>query len=181
MTNVQCVGCSREIEPGQRRQPTVDGPIHDLCQLREDVAERYTFYVSNPENKEPVAYSVFIDEGDREYPIVYNTSGLNLFASSRKGWGDGIPVTTEFVDSVAYGYHECMAFMGYDMKRLDNLMKTFYGDEAPYQNKVPGQDRWAVHNIVQQLWFGDTVPKEFGPLLDYTDEITDFGVPDVTE
>jgi len=191
-TQTQCDDCKDPIQTGQRRVPTNDGPIHEYCQKRRTAIDAYTLYIINSRSNSGLEYSLWYDHGvssvkqncryddhkngrrgDFETPMLTEGNAGTTINSISKNNGDGIPVSGAFVDSVAYGYHHSMAFMRPRTEEIDEVI------DAMYDHPVPEQDRWAIITLVRQMFYADEVIPEFRELVEYADECTEFGVPDV--
>lgn len=179
MIEMECAECNKSILTGERRDASRDGPIHHACELRREAVEKYSLFIVNPEDKRQVSYSLWFDYGEFEIPMLSNSSGLNVFNSINENVGNAIPISEDFVSAVAYGYHDSAAQMGYMMENVDRVIDSMY-------DKVPAQDRWAIHNLVSRMWYhgfatDEPIHPEFGPLVEFTNECTEFGVPEVAE
>ncbi len=78
---------------------------------RDELRERYRFYIMNPQYQNGVEYSLWVQEDEFEYPVMCsNTGGFVTFNSRHKTVGDGIKPTEEFVDLLGLAFHEAMCF-----------------------------------------------------------------------
>ncbi|WP_302083233.1 hypothetical protein [Salinibaculum rarum] len=129
-----------------------------------------------------MSMSLYYDAGDREYPTLMNTGGLNsiLSASKAVGGDTGIEPTEHFFDAIAYTFHWLQSYRPLPTNReqireeIENEMETHYPNE-----KVPSHERWAIHLIVTQMYLAPDVPSEWEPIVAYCDSITGFSVPDL--
>jgi len=69
-----------------------------------ELQDRYAFYIMNPAHEPGAEYSLWIREGDVEYPVVNsNTGGFVTFNSRFDEIGDAIELTEEFFYLIGFG------------------------------------------------------------------------------
>ena len=144
-------------------------------EYREELRERYRFYVLNPSYTKGVNYSLWIQEGGDEYPVINsNSGGFTTFNSRSKDIGDGLKPTPEFLSVVGFGAHEAMCFMPDIYFRGDHFERLYNGvyDDKPREYEV-----WAAHVIVHWITLGDQLFPELEPLARWADKHTEFGIP----
>lgn len=180
--DLNCSRCGLDIVPGDERSPTPDGVMHTACRNRRDAAQHYRFFLCNPVNREAYSMALFYTDGDREYPILQNTGGLNSIMSASTSFGDdrAVSPTPHFLRAIAYAYHWLQSYrpLPTDHERIreeiDKELPKYYPN-----GKIPSHERWAAHIILNRLYLDRSVPPEFGPIVECCDDITAFGVPTV--
>lgn len=181
-TALGCAECSYNIQPGDVRVPTADGTLHITCSHLRDAQDAYTFFITNPPQDESYGFSLWYDAGDREYPILYNTGGLNAFASASKFFGDGngIEPTASFIRAIGYTFHWLQSYrpLPHDTDRINKEIENEIHDYYP-SGKIPRHEEWALYQIISRLYRVPAAQPEWEPIVDYCDTITAFRVPDV--
>jgi hypothetical protein len=181
-TVLSCAECDYEIRPGDVRVPAADGTVHITCSYLREAQDAYTFFITNPPEADTVGFSLWYDAGDREYPILYNTGGLDAFASASKyfGDGDGIEPTTSFFRAIGYTFHWLQSYrpLPSDTERIDQEIESEIHDYYP-EGKIPDHEEWALYRIIARMYRVPAVQPEWEPIVDYCDTITAFRVPDV--
>jgi hypothetical protein len=181
-TVLECAECGYEIRPGDTRVPSTDSAIHITCSHLRDARKKYKFFISNPPTAEGCSLSLWFDAGDREYPILQNTGGLNAYLSASKHFsGDNaIEPTASFFRAIGYTYHWLQSYrpLPGDTDRIDTEIEneiTKYYEHG----KIPSHEEWAIYLIVRQMYQAPAVQPEWEPIVEYCDTITAFRVPDV--
>lgn len=158
----------------------------DAEELLESLSERYKMFVTNRPNSPAVGFDLnYVTDDGWDKPVIYNTGGEDaLHSMSTSVGGDAaINVDERFFNSIAYSYHQVMCFMTQtnperQKEKIDDTIRIFYENDAEV-NQVPDQERWAIHRIVNHFVFRDEVLYEFGPIREYTNMCTEWGVPEV--
>lgn len=164
----------------------VEGSDEEFACLLEELTEQYKLFMTNSERSERVSYSLnYTAENGRDVPVLYNTGGLDMFHSRATSVGadDAMHPDERFFKSIAYSYHQVMCFMTQmhpqrQAEKIDDTIEMFYENDAGV-NQVPDQERWAIHNIVNHIVYRDEVLNEFGPIVELTSMVTEWGVPEV--
>lgn len=180
-TAFECTECEHDIRPGDTRVPTENGGVHISCAAIRNTRKVYSFTITNPPKQDVAGFSLWFDAGDREYPILYNTGGLDAFASASKAFGgdDHIQPTTSFFQAIAYTYHWLQSYR--PLPNNTERIKKEIGSEIQnhYPNgKIPTHEEWALHRIITQLYRAPVVQPEWVPIVDHCETITGFSVPD---
>lgn len=180
-TAFDCEECDYEIRPGDKRVPTADGALHIGCVALREARQQYRFTLTNPQENQGVSIILWYDAGKREYPILFNTNGLNSIVSASKVFGDSgyIEPTTSFFHAIGYAYHWLQSYRPLPEPQrirdeIDREIPRYYENE-----KIPDHEKWAIHHIVSQMYISPAVPAEWEPIVEYCDTITKFNVPDV--
>lgn len=140
----------------------------------QELKDTYRFYVLNPAHTPGVSYSLWVQEGGREHPIMQsNTGGFTTFNSKDTDVGDGIEPTDEFLRLVGCGFHEAMAFMPhlYMEQQFSESVEMWY-DGKPREYEV-----WAAANLIQQFTMGERLFPELEPLAKFADRHSEFDLP----
>lgn len=181
-TAFDCAECEYSIQPGDTRVPAEDGAVHISCAALRDARDVYSFYITNPPEQDAIGFSLWFDAGDREYPILYNTGGLDAFASASKAFGgdEHIQPTTSFFEAIAYTFHWLQSYrpLPSDIERIHNEIDDEIHTHYP-NKKIPAHEEWALHRIITQLYRAPAVQPEWEPIVDHCETITAFGVPDI--
>ena len=148
---------------------------YDFDARREELKDRYRFYIMNPAQQRGAEFSLWVREDGFEYPTMSsNTGGFTTFLSRSEIVGDGLVPTDEFFTLVGLGFHEAMCFMPdlyFSGDHFENSYNNFY-DGKPRKYEV-----WAAANLIEWLANpGEHIP-EFEPFIEWTDAHTEFGVP----
>lgn len=147
----------------------------DWADYREEIQERYRFYILNPAWIRGVEYSLWIQEDDVEFPVLSsNTGGFPTFNSRDTTIGQGIKPTREFASLVAYGAHEAMCFMPSIYFREDHFKRLY---NNIYDEKTREYEVWAAQVIVDWMLTDDQLIPELEPLARWADRHTEFGIP----
>lgn len=181
-TGFECAECEYAIQPGDARVPATDGTVHVSCSLLRDAQDAYSFFITNPAEEEMYGYSLWFDAGDREYPIFYNTGGLDSFASAAKSFGgeDRIQPTMSFFRAIGYTFHwlQCYRPLPDDVERIHQEIQKEITKYYPNE-RVPDHEKWALYRIITRLYRAPTIQPEWEPIVEYCDTLTEFRVPDV--
>jgi hypothetical protein len=181
-TGFDCAECEYEIRPGDARVPASDGAVHVSCSVLRETQDAYSFFITNPAEEEMYGYSLWFDAGDREYPIFYNTGGLDSFASAAKTFGDNgrIQPTASFFEAIGYTFHWLQSYrpLPDDVDRIHGEIEKKIPKHYPNE-RVPHHEKWALYRIITYLYRAPAVQPEWGPIVEYCDTLTEFQVPDV--
>jgi len=187
---IQCPSCGNDIEPGQRRKATEEGPKHGYCVLHDSLFEKYRFYITNPAKEEVSGISFWrVYDDNNEFPVMSKSDELLVNCSSSLYSGShGIKPTDDFFNVVGYSIHDVMAFTGgiatsrqggirsQIEDSFKNTMAVFYED-----TKMPKHEQEICIGLVTQIipqTFPYVIP-ELGPIRDFANECTKFKVPEV--
>lgn len=174
---MECRSCNNPIEPGDHRVPANEGPRHHICDLREQLKDRYRFHISNPRHAQSVGFSLWQQTENGERPVLQNTGGLDVFQSASTGIGNPIQPSDTFFDAVSMTHHWLMCLMrGVDPDEIDEQIEMLYGE-----GQVTDHERWAIHHLVAHLHPPDGVIPELADVRDYVDSCTEWGTPEVME
>ena len=151
-----------------------DGAEYDWDDRRQELQDRYRFYIMNPQYTEGVEYSLWIQEDDVEYPVLSsNTGGFPTFNSRSQTLGDGLEPTEEFLDLLGWGFHESQCFMPH-IYFPDQFRETA---NMIYDGKPREYEAWAAHILIDWMNTPGTVIPELEPLAEGAGEWTEFSVP----
>lgn len=188
-TTVNCVSCSEEIKPGERRKPTEEGVKHDYCVLHDSLFDKYYFSFLNPP-REGYSISMFkVDhENGEEFPVSTYSDGELIVVNCKSTLYSGsehIEPTEEFFTTIAYTIHSCMSFnphpfsTGRTIDRIEREVERHI--DIFYDTKPPEHERKFIETAVNQILpyhFPYVIP-EFGPIRDFANECTKFNLPEV--
>lgn len=174
----ECPTCNTTISPGDHRIPSKDGPQHRLCEIREQLEDRYRFHIFNPPNTEAYGYSLWqLTDAGRERIILQNTGGTNAVLSESTDVGHSISPSETFFNAVAYSHHWLMCLMsGIDPEEIDKQIDMWYGE-----GMAPDHERWAIHLLVAHFHPPTGCIPELADLREYIDGCTEWGTPEVME
>lgn len=179
---VTCALCENEIRTGEPREIRRGETVHTYCGRKYDAVERYSFQIQNPESDPRVAFGFWYSdpENGREYPVLENTGGLTIFASSDSNLGDSLPVKPEFVTAFGLGWHWLMCYrpVGEDMieKAFEDIERDYYS------GKMGDHERWALFTLLTHALLSPVpLPFEYKPLVDFADQCTTMGTPEVAD
>jgi hypothetical protein len=173
MSSVDCASCGRTITPGQRREPSSNGPIHEFCRHRQEVREAYRFYIQH-RDEGAFGYGFWRNYENREMPVLVDTGGQATMFSEAQEFGDGIKPTTDFVTAFGYTLHHllCLGY-GYDPKAVESELENFYEN-----GKIPDQERWALHHLLTAFLSPPGPSPELQPLREFATRCTEMPVPE---
>lgn len=174
-----CSSCENPIRPGQSRVPSPTGTKHQLCELHDDLRDAFKFFITNPASTPGVAISMYVQNGDTEFPVLTTTGTLTSFssASPKVGADDAIRPTKHFFPTIAHTHHWLMCLMnGVDRDEINEQIEIFYPN-----GKAPAHERWAIHYIVSHFHPPGEIIPEFRDLHRFVDAHTDWGLPEVME
>jgi len=143
---------------------------------KQDIKDKYRFYIMNPEHTNGVEYSLWVREDGYEYPVVSsNTGGFTTFNSREETVGDGIKPTDEFCELVGLATHESLCFMP-NIYWGDNehFMRTV---DIVYDGKMRQYEAWAAEVLAQQFVMSEDLIPELKPLAEHASTYTEWDIP----
>lgn len=148
----------------------------DRDEWRAELSEKFRFYIMNPAHSKGVEYSMWVVDGEYEYPVMSsNTGGFVTFNSRHDTVGDHLEPTDEFLDLVGMAFHEAMSFMPpvyFQNGRFHDTAESVY-DGAPRKYEL-----WAAGTLVEYLSTpADEAIPELEPLAEWAGSFTEFDVP----
>lgn len=153
-----------------------------ILELREKLHEHHHFHINNPP-RPGVAFSLWAQRGDFEFPILSNTGGITVFNGIRKGSGsDQIQPSEQFFDMIAYTYHHHVCV---DLPNPETTIKDTWdqiADMFEYKSRV--HEEWAGITIIGHIMVEGTqegVRPEVEPIRNYIDCCTEWGIPEVKD
>lgn len=181
-STVRCVACGYDITPGDRREPTTDGTIHTVCRRRRDARDCYRFFLTP--HDDGVSQSLFYVAGDREWPVCYNSGGVDVLSTAdvRFAGDSAIRPTEHFIKALAYTYHWLLSYRplpGDEDRIIDEIeskMPKYYPNE-----KAPDHEVWAAKLVLGHLYRSRVAPPEYAPIARCCDDVTAFRVTPVAE
>lgn len=117
------------------------------------------------------SWSLWIRDGEHEYPVIQNTGGMTVFCSRSTDVGDAIELPEEFFNIISYGYHDHICFMG-----TREVHESVEEVEEIFEYELSDPERWAVNVILNQTVFGSDIIPELDPIVEYIDRCTEWKV-----
>lgn len=180
MMDLTCRLCGNAMHPSDRQELLDGTPVHTYCGRKEVARQSYRFYIQNPPDRPNVGFGFWYRDGDREYAMLENTGGMTIYASAEVEMGDSIPVKPEFIEAFGLGWHWLMCYQPATEDRLAETVEEI-GDDY-YPGVIGSHERWALtHLLLHALLSPDPLPHEWQPLIDFADQCTKMGVPEVRD
>lgn len=150
-------------------------PEAEYRDRHERLQGQYRFYILNPASTEGVNYSLWVLDGDHEYPVMQsNTGGFVTFNSKDRSIGNGLQPTAEFLELVGVGFHEAMCFTPRLYFEGDHFERTV---DMVYDGAERDYEVWAAAHLIREFALGSMLAPELEPLAEWAGWQTEFGVP----